>query len=128
MQYSKLQIGCMIIVLYVTCNYIREKRSYQIQDKNRVFGWLLGIAIYGIAMDGITAYTVNHLEQVPAPLNRFLHLQFLLAIDTFVFVMYLYVRKITGGLPKRKKTWMLLLTPLILNLAPSDNMLYNLKT
>lgn len=117
MQYSKLQIGCMIIVLYVTCNYIREKRSYQIQDKNRVFGWLLGIAIYGIAMDGITAYTVNHLEQVPAPLNRFLHLQFLLAIDTFVFVMYLYIRKITGGLPKRKKTWMLLLTPLILNLG-----------
>ena len=34
MEYCKLQIGCMIIVLYVACIYIREKQIYQMKRKN----------------------------------------------------------------------------------------------
>ena len=36
MEYCKLQIGCMIIVLYVACIYIREKQIYQMKRKNGI--------------------------------------------------------------------------------------------
>ncbi len=41
MEYCKLQIGCMIIVLYVACIYIREKQIYQMKRKNVLFETIL---------------------------------------------------------------------------------------
>ena len=61
MEYCKLQIGCMIIVLYVACIYIREKQIYQMKRKNVLFETILAAGIVGIFFDGATAYTVNHI-------------------------------------------------------------------
>ena len=36
MEYCKLQIGCMIIVLYVACIYIREKTDLSDETEKRV--------------------------------------------------------------------------------------------
>lgn len=41
MQYFKLQIGCMLIVLYVAFIYIREKYEYKVKQKEPVFELLL---------------------------------------------------------------------------------------
>ena len=62
MQYSKLQIGCMLIVLYVAFIYIREKYEYKVKQKEPVFELLLITGILSIVFDGATAYTVNYLE------------------------------------------------------------------
>lgn len=50
MEYCKLQIGCMIIVLYVACIYIREKQIYQMKRKTcclRQF-WLQGLSVFSL--------------------------------------------------------------------------------
>ena len=91
MEYCKLQIGCMIIVLYVACIYIREKKIYQMKKKNLLFDAILTTGIVGIFFDGATAYTVNHLVEVPVSVNMFLHMCFLSFLDIFVFLMFLYM-------------------------------------
>lgn len=37
MEYGKLQIGCMLIVLYVVFIYIREKRAYKVKKRETIF-------------------------------------------------------------------------------------------
>ena len=96
MEYCKLQIGCMIIVLYVACIYIREKQIYQMKRKNVLFETILAAGIVGIFFDGATAYTVNHLAEIPASVNIFLHLCFLSFLDIFVFLMYVRYYKRTA--------------------------------
>lgn len=92
----------MIIILYVTCIYIREKQIYRTKKKSLLFDVLLRTAIVGTFFDGATAYTVNHLDQISPSLNRILHLGFLPCLDIFVFLMFIYMCDITRGLPQKK--------------------------
>lgn len=116
MQNCKLQIGCMLIILYVMFIYIREKYMYRYRQKDKMFEVLVITGIIMIFFDGTTACTVNYLSVVPDILNRILHLCFLSNIDIFVFIMFLYMLDITKGLPKNKKVRLGIMTPLILNI------------
>lgn len=116
MQYGKLQMGCMLIVLYVTFIYIRERHAYKVRKREPVFEALLISGIFELWFDGLTAYTVNHLEKVPHYLNQFLHLCFLCSIDVIIFLVFLYILDITKGLPKKRKNKLLLVLPLLINL------------
>lgn len=100
MQYDKLQLGCLLIVLYVAFIYVRERYAYKIKKKEPVFAWLLVMGILEITLDGITAYTVNHLDSVPAVVNMVLHMCFLCSLDIMMFLMFLYLLDITRGIPK----------------------------
>ena len=72
-EYSKLQIGCMLIVIYIAFIYFRERYAYKVKKKEIVFELLLFTGIVSIAFDGITAYTVNRLNKVPVLLNDIFH-------------------------------------------------------
>lgn len=72
-EYSKLQIGCMLIVIYIAFIYFRERYAYKVKKKEIVFELLLFTGIVSIAFDGITAYTVNSLNKVPVLLNDIFH-------------------------------------------------------
>lgn len=117
MEYVKLQIACMIIVLYVTFIYIREKRAYGLKSRDRIFESLLLFSIISITFDGITAYSVNHLEQIPSVINSIFHAFFLCGLDLFVFSAFLYITDISRGLPVRRKNKLILRVPLVINLA-----------
>lgn len=86
----------MLIVLYIMSIYIWERRAYKVGKKERIFGWILVLGMTEIAFDGITAYTVNHLADVPAFLNGILHMIFLCSVDAIVFIMFLYKEELTG--------------------------------
>ena len=116
MQYSKLQIGCMILVLYITWIYVHERHTYKIQKREKVFEWLLTVGILEILFDGLTAYTVNHLDQVPAVVNAVLHMFFLCSLDASVFLLYLYVLDITRGIPQNRKNRFWLGLPFLLDM------------
>ena len=116
MQNCKLQIGCMLIILYVMFIYIREKYMYRYKQKDKMFEALVITGIIMIFFDGTTACTVNYLSVVLDILNRILHLCFLSNIDIFVFIMFLYMLDITKGLPKNKKVRLGIMTPLIVNI------------
>ena len=115
MEYCKLQIGCMIIVLYVACIYIREKQIYQMKRKNVLFETILAAGIVGIFFDGATAYTVNHLAEIPAFCQHiFTSCVFFLFWIIFVFLMFLYMYDITRGLPQKRGERIGLFLPLLI--------------
>ena len=90
-QYSKLQIGCMLIVLYIAFIYFRERDAYKVHKKEIVFELLLFTGMFSITFDGLTAYTVNHINQVPAIVNAVFHACFLCSLDAIVFLIFLYI-------------------------------------
>ena len=116
-EYSKLQIGCMLIVIYIAFIYFRERYAYKVKKKEIVFELLLFTGIFSIAFDGITAYTVNHLNNVPMLLNDIFHACFLCSLDAIVFLIFLYILDITRGLTKKRRTKILVSLPFIVNMA-----------
>ena len=83
--------------------------------KPKAFHLLLGMGLISVILDGATAYTVNHIEQVGATCNMILHLLFLLSLDTFIFLVYIYMLYITKGIPKSKNKRSLLFLPYLIN-------------
>lgn len=116
-EYSKLQIGCMFIVIYVAFIYYRERYAYKVKKKEPIFKLLLCMGIIGIVFDGITAYTVNHLNEVPVIVNAILHAGFLCSLDAMVFLIFIYVLGITRGIPKSSKVRAWILLPFVINLV-----------
>ena len=116
-EYSKLQIGCMLIVSYIAFIYFRERYAYKIKKKEIVFELLLFAGIFSIAFDGITAYTVNRLGQISGLANGIFHACFLCSLDAIVFLIFLYILDITRGLPKKIKTGILISVPFVVNMA-----------
>lgn len=112
MEYCKLQIGCMMVILYVTFVYIQERRAYRVKKREPIFETILSMGIIGVALDGITAYTVNHLRNIPLGINAILHMLFLCSMDIVVYFVFLYIVDITCGIPKAKKNRCFLIVPL----------------
>lgn len=116
MEYCKLQIGCMVIILYIGFIYLKECRRFQQTHRWSVFDGLLGLGILSVFFDGATAYTVNHLDRVNETVNLCLHLFFLLSLDFFIFWLFLYMISITTGMPKRRNR-LLLYIPFLVNVV-----------
>lgn len=117
MEHFKLQLGCLLVVLYVSFIYFLEKKSYKIKKREPIFESLLIVGIFTIIFDGITAYTVNHLENIPPFLNGIFHLCFLCGLDSIVYLMFLYILEISREKPKSLKKRLILNLPFIANLA-----------
>jgi hypothetical protein len=45
-EYSKLQAGCMLILLYVAYIYCRERYAYKVKKKERIFELLLSMPFF----------------------------------------------------------------------------------
>lgn len=110
-----MQIGCMLITLYITFVYCKERRRFGQKHKPSIFDVLLCVGMFSILFDGLTAYTVNHLEQVNRTVNLLLHLAFLLSLDYFIFLLFLYMLSMTTGFPKSMKSRVLLCSPFLVN-------------
>lgn len=117
MNYSKLQIGCLLILLYVASVYLRERNAYKIRQKWRWFDRLLAVGIISVAFDGITAYTVNCIEKVPAVVNAILHMCFLCSLDGVVFGMFWYILGITRGISENRRKRLFLELPVLLSIV-----------
>lgn len=117
MEFCKLQTGCLLIILYIVFVYWKECRRFGQKHKWSVFDGLLGLGILEIFFDGMTAYTVNHLDSVNRIVNLGLHLMFFLSLDFFIFVLFLYMISITTGLPRKKKHILLLCSPFVVNVV-----------
>ena len=115
MEYFKLQIGCVIILLYVGFIYVKECRRYHRKLNETLFDELLIIGLISIVLDGATSYTVNHLVTTPEILNKILHIAFLLSLDLVIFTLFLYMLFITGAFPKRKTRRAALFLPFVIN-------------
>ncbi len=115
MEFVKLQLGCSFIILYIIFVYIRERRRFGQKNRLNVFDMLLAMGLFSVICDGLTAYTVNHLETVNSTCNMVLHMLFLLSLDCFIFLLFLYMLFITTGLPKTAGEKCLVYIPFALN-------------
>lgn len=115
MNYCKLQIGCLVVVLYVAFVYLRSCGRYHRKPFDTPFGGLLVLSFTTLLFDGATAYTVNHLDTVNDILNRVLHAGFLGGLDAIIFVFFLYMLRVAGAYPKKKRMKFLIYIPFIVN-------------
>ena len=116
MHYFKLQIGSLFVVLFITFDYIRQisgkKRSLSC---NKSFDALLIVSPWFIFFDGLTAWTVNHLDTVPLWLNNTFHCLFFLTVDVTMFLSFIYLSDATFGFPKSTIKKLLLCAPFVIN-------------
>lgn len=96
----KLQIGCLIVISYFIISYIKGTADKNVKC-NAGFDWLLYIAPTAVVLDGLTAWTVNHLDIVPSWLNRGLHLMFILWMEMVVSIIFTYMMYQLFGKPKK---------------------------
>ena len=116
MEYFKLQAVCLIIILYIVMIYCGELRRIKKNHRFSFFDGLLLLSIVCLILDGTTAYTVNHLDVVNNTANMILHMLFFLALDSVIFLLFLYMLSNTGGLPKKRWQRLLLYSPYFINI------------
>lgn len=116
MEHIKLQAGALLVLLYIAFVYFRDCRKFKRELKETFFDELLLVGMFSVILDGVTAYTVNHLDTVNPVLNMILHAMFLISLDTVIFVLFLYMLRITGSYPVKLRTKFLLNAPFFLNI------------
>lgn len=83
----KLQIGCLLVVLYFTAEYMKDTLQKKLPC-NGYFDAILIIAPWAIVFDGITAWTVNHMDQVPGWFNMICHALFFILMDMLTVAIF----------------------------------------
>ena len=106
LQWCKTQIMCLLILLYIGTVFIKEgnnlNRLTRKSNCNSIFDWSFIVAELAVFFDGVTACTVNYLEQVPKVLNLLAHLGMFLSYEIFVTLLFWYWISVTVGISKRK--------------------------
>ena len=116
MNFIKLQIGCLVLVLYLELIYIWQTTGKNAKVScNPIFDALMMIIPWLIVFDGLTAWTVNHLEIVPVSLNLVLHAVFFILLSLFMFVMFLHTLSFVKGFPQKLIFRFLIFLPFIIS-------------
>lgn len=117
MGFVKLQLGCLLVILYIVITYLKaiSKRKIVL---SREFNLLMFVAPIAVLFDGITAWTVNHMNIVPALWNRLAHLMFFLFMDLTIIITSQYMYNLLVGYENAEK-WkkMLLKIPGVISIA-----------
>lgn len=106
LQWCKTQIMCFLILAYIGVMFIREgnnlNRLTQKANCNHIFDLIFIMSELAVFFDGLTACTVNYLEQVPKALNLLAHLGMFVSYEIFVALLFWYWVSVTVGIPKGK--------------------------
>ncbi len=116
MQHFIFQLACLVVVLYVAISYNGEKKRQKTKVQSPWFETLLTVAVFSIIFDGVSAYTVNHLDSVPVWINTVAHIGYLIGLDALIFTMFLYMLHITDSFPKHWWSKTLLYGPFVADL------------
>lgn len=111
----KLQLGCLIVILYIIIMYIHGNKKLPGKHHFNSFDLVLLSGFLYLIFDMITVYTVNHLNTVPVWLNYACHAVFLALIDLIIFLFFYYLLTISGISFASKTASVLLWSPLIIN-------------
>lgn len=86
----RMEIALILIMAFVAYMYFSAEKKHSMLHKT--FSVLLIVVIIHLIFDGVTIYTVNHLETVPRLLNDVCHRIF---VGTMAFVLYLFYQYIS---------------------------------
>ncbi len=85
----RMEIALFLVMFLISNIYFSAERRQT--ELHRTFSLLLILVQANLVFDGVTVYTVNHLEQVPDFLNAFLHRCFIGTLIGAVFLFYRYI-------------------------------------
>lgn len=104
----KLQIGCLVVILYLSIMYAKETKSL---NCNKLFDILLYIAPWAIIFDGVSYWTVNHFDVVPLWVNYVIHLLFYMTMEALLVFSAFYMFDKISGLKEHPKVKILMTIP-----------------
>ena len=67
----RMEIALILVIAFIAYVYLGAERKHTLL--HRIFSVLLVALLVHLAFGGITIYTVNHLDTVPALLNGTVH-------------------------------------------------------
>ena len=106
LQWCKTQIMCLLILVYVGIIYIREGNNLnkitQKSNCNHIFDLFFVTSELAVFFDGVTACTVNFLDQIPRNMNLLAHWGMFVSYEIYVALLFWYWVSVTVGLPKKK--------------------------
>ena len=85
----RMEIALFLVVAFVA--YIYSSAEKEQTALHRTFSILLVTVMAHLVLDGITVYTVNHLDAVPELLNDIIHRLFLGSMVLVIFLFYQYI-------------------------------------
>ena len=85
----RMEVALFLSIAFVAFIYYSTEKERT--PLHNTFSVLLGVVLANLALDGITVYTVNHLETVPLVLNDAVHRLFLASIVLVVYLFYHYI-------------------------------------
>ena len=85
----RMEIGLWFVLVIIAIVYFSAARKQTLL--HRTFSIILIAMLVHLVFDGVTVYTVNHLDTVPALLNEIVHRLFL---GSMVLIEYLFYRYI----------------------------------
>ena len=117
MTHIKLQVGCLLVLLYIAFIYFREAAGIRKKMLPTFFDVLLILGIISVIFDGATAYMINDPNLINTQLNRICHMIFLICLNSDIFVLFLYMLRVTGLYPKRLRGLFDVYVPFVINIA-----------
>lgn len=85
----RMEIACFLVIAFMSLIYFSAKREKS--KLHKTFSLFLIMSMVHLAFDGITIYTVNNMDTVPAIINEVVHRFF---IGTMIGTFYLICRYI----------------------------------
>ena len=98
----RMEIALFMVLAFVACVYFSAGR--RATPLHRTFSVLLVVVLAHLALDGVTVYTVHHLEAVPRFLNDAVHRLFLGSMVLVIYLFYQYIAILVedeSGKPRR---------------------------
>ena len=85
----RMEIALFMVLAFVACVYFSAGRKNT--PLHRTFYILLVVVLTHLVLDGVTVYTVHHLEVVPRFLNDAVHRLFLGSMVLVIYLFYQYI-------------------------------------
>ena len=85
----RMEIALFLVLAFVAYIYFSAEKEQAVL--HRTFAGLLVTALANLVLDGITVYTVHHLETVPRFLNDAVHRLFLGSMVLVIYLFYQYI-------------------------------------
>ena len=85
----RMEIALFLVLAFVAYIYFSAEKEQT--TLHRTFAGLLVTVLVHLVLDGITVYTVNHLDTVPRLLNDAVHRLFLGSMVLVIFLFYQYI-------------------------------------
>ena len=85
----RMEIALFLIMGFIACVYFSAGRKGT--PLHRTFSALLVVVLINLGLDGVTVYTVHHLETVPRLLNDAVHRLFLGSMVLVIYLFYQYI-------------------------------------